>query len=768
MNARLTYIYERYPVLFIIIAYMIFIICTNYYMFTNESISGGDGARVFPTIEFLINSKELYPLWNPYQGGGIPVLADPERFTWLSFLQPVDSQYKNIIFNLILLFEGALFGVSIYLLAKTFGLSSFPAFISGFIACNSQTIATALKSGRVEGLLVLTVVVFILNLFIKNINEPKFTRTVLLVVMVSYILSNSYYYAFVVLIIPMLFLGYYLNNGSASRRLFLTLKQITFYCMLGLILGAVIILPMIAYQIQGYAGASPIHQLADNLPKLYTIINMFVPIDIQKQHIIDRPFNFYSLLILPCFYLYIRTLVRVGKISRHEKALITIIIVSLLFVLGRAYPFKYLVELLSSIPIIGHIRWANPFYYLILVSGSVLAGYGIDRALKLGVEDSVTQLKVKGVLKQFIISIPIIISGLLILWGVDTLSNNGKPELNKMLLWLYSGIFSLEAGISIISIIIAWYLYRCRGYKIKNIISSLVLVQLMLIHPYSESKRVYEQQFSDEILNIYNNDKTYYSTFLPRNKLGASFVRNHNYDSLYVSGEYKRVIQHLIGVDFKHARNDYIIQRKNYHKWDPVVLELMNVKYIYVGNNSRLPPNWRRISKNIATQEEWKTSLKLFTKWEYEPDPDRALKKYLKSKMRGEEKIYIDDKLVSTSTMPNNILKYSIDIKSYTSDEVVINVSTNEQAILLFPEYYDKYWELNLNGMNQKIYRANGSYRGIKVEPGTNTIIMKYKPTVYYIGIVITVVTMVTLILILLLRNNRKSGIEAEHQLRGS
>jgi len=97
------------------IACLIMLICILYYfspLLTNAVTPGGDGGRIFPYMQFVDNSDSFFPLWNPYKCGGVPTLADPERFVWAAKIIDTDSDYANLQLNILILLIIASIGLS--------------------------------------------------------------------------------------------------------------------------------------------------------------------------------------------------------------------------------------------------------------------------------------------------------------------------------------------------------------------------------------------------------------------------------------------------------------------------------------------------------------------------------------------------------------------------------------------------------------------------------------------------------------------------------
>ena len=140
---------KHYPIISIILISLLF----SANNITNKSMPSGDAKRIYPFIEFVENEPRLVPTWNPYKLGGVPTLADPERFVGLSWLVSANQETSFIQFNAVLLILHAMLGISFYCFAKKVAIGEVGSFVSAIIFISSQLVFNALKSGRVESLL---------------------------------------------------------------------------------------------------------------------------------------------------------------------------------------------------------------------------------------------------------------------------------------------------------------------------------------------------------------------------------------------------------------------------------------------------------------------------------------------------------------------------------------------------------------------------------------------------------------------------------------
>lgn len=81
------------------------------------------------------------------------------------------------------------------------------------------------------------------------------------------------------------------------------------------------------------------------------------------------------------------------------------------------------------------------------------------------------------------------------------------------------------------------------------------------------------------------------------------------------------------------------------------------------------------------------------------------------------------------------------DIETYEANRVIITVRANKPAFLVLSDTYYPGWQARIDGEDARIYRANYTFRGVKVPQGTHTLEFRYEPMSLRIGIWIAVVS---------------------------
>ncbi len=67
-----------------------------------------------------------------------------------------------------------------------------------------------------------------------------------------------------------------------------------------------------------------------------------------------------------------------------------------------------------------------------------------------------------------------------------------------------------------------------------------------------------------------------------------------------------------------------------------------------------------------------------------------------------------------------------VDLEKYTPTEINLNVESTRNAFVLINDYYDHDWQVQVNGQDAPLLRADYVMRAVTVPPGTSTVTMRY------------------------------------------
>jgi hypothetical protein len=84
----------------------------------------------------------------------------------------------------------------------------------------------------------------------------------------------------------------------------------------------------------------------------------------------------------------------------------------------------------------------------------------------------------------------------------------------------------------------------------------------------------------------------------------------------------------------------------------------------------------------------------------------------------------------------------SVNIFSYQPNKVEIAVKTDSQQFLLLSDTYDGGWTSTVNNIPTRIFRSDYAFRGVLVPKGQSTVVFSYEPRSFQTGLVISVLSL--------------------------
>jgi hypothetical protein len=99
----------------------------------------------------------------------------------------------------------------------------------------------------------------------------------------------------------------------------------------------------------------------------------------------------------------------------------------------------------------------------------------------------------------------------------------------------------------------------------------------------------------------------------------------------------------------------------------------------------------------------------------------------------------------------------SVDILSYSPNEIVISTESESESLLFLSDTYYPGWKAYLNGIETKIYRANYAFRAVKVDQGDSEIRFIYDPDSFKIGVIVSAISVASLVGFIVFKKYLKS-----------
>ena len=106
-------------------------------------------------------------------------------------------------------------------------------------------------------------------------------------------------------------------------------------------------------------------------------------------------------------------------------------------------------------------------------------------------------------------------------------------------------------------------------------------------------------------------------------------------------------------------------------------------------------------------------------------------------------------------------------ITKYGNNDVVIETASDRNGILFISDLYFPGWECRIDGLDQEIYRANYTFRGVPLEAGEHTVVFSYRPSYWIPGLILTITGLFALVIIFFISIiGHKNGVLREKYSR--
>jgi len=694
------------------VPYGLFLLLVSYFhraLITNAYTAGSDGQKIFPELEMYNYYNSYFPLWNHFKlGGGTPFVAEPERFFLLNIFIDPASPYFNLYLNLIYLAILAALCILCFRIFLKFGFGKFAAFVGVFVIVFSDRINELLYYGRINGFFT-TFLSFAIVLLYINFRETRNRLYIPLIsLLIGIVLDMQYQYSVLGLYIPVLiFTGYYMvavKKESLIKFISMYLFDMFYLSLLGLAFVAFSVLPMLEYMLLNKnvlaVDELGIRHMAD--PATFSTIFSMKYLGKTNIEFKRIPF-FFIMAVAP--YLFLKL-----KEKTEKKVMLILLIffvVFFLLIIGRVAPGAYVIELWKKTPLLNLIRDASVFYFPVVYVVAIIS-----------------------------------------MMIADLIYTYNRHIRN--LLFVASVLYM------VFYIFIGSYDYRLRTYNAHGKIGI-------------GSTNIWEEYlFKDKTLfNIYNRDRIGLIADHPLRKL--------LWFSTYNPTEYRAALGVL------YNKNDLNKMKANWNFVNNIsnldlnyrAFELLNVKYLYL-NEWEIPAyiqkNWKLVNieddrKNIRSRgykirlysnPEWRSQVRLYYSYESvnKTDIKDVINKYLSDE--NFRKVALTDK--TTNLIPSG--KGNKRIKNYEliKDGYSVRIDAEHSAVLQIPSYYDINWNVYINGAKGTLLRVNGIYMGTYVDKGEHTVVFKYEPRSYYIGLYLSSAALIMTLLLtfLYLRGKRK------------
>lgn len=436
--------------------------------------------------------------------------------------------------------------------------------------------------------------------------------------------------------------------------------------------------------------------------------------------------------------LFFATVALVGR-APESRFWLLVALVALLHSLGENSAFYY--ASYNLIPGLRFFRGQERAAMLVAVSLSVLAALGITSIATWS--NHARRKRALGHWLRFSATLIIIVFGLLLAWSVDQSA--------------WQDLFEITARSAVVAaatyVVLRLFLYETRRLSWQVALILVIVFELFstnIDHPANYDSIPFSEQVSltpPAMIQAVLEDEE----GQPFRVDGFRGLRD-NYGSLYG-------LMDMRGISPLWLNGPEILVYADYTD-NPLAWELFAVKYVFSGKDRLSAP-----SRVIAVGEDvfgkvWLHRLedpRPFARLYYEADVVDSDKWALE--LMGDIRYHEREKIVihqrPNLDLPGAATGGSVGVTSFAPEEIILTIDAPANAILSLSLPHYPGWEAQLNGKPSKIIRAYAGLSAVEIPAGQHRLALIFAPPTYTIGALISLATWLGLALFAILKRWR-------------
>lgn len=715
---------------------------------------------LFPWKEFAVDSLRNWqiPLWNPHNFSGTPFLANFQN----GFFYPFNLLFlifsKSSAWTLYIFIQPVFAAFFTFLFLKEIKLSKISSFFGGLVFAFSSYMIVWMEYGNIgHSILWLPFILFLAEKIVKKItllNSLFLVLSLTFSVLAGYIQTTIYLFIF-----SFVYIAYRLfQEKKLSIK---TIVGVSTLFVLPIILSAIQLVPTIElflYSAREAYSADTILKLL--IPPMHAI-TFFAPDffgnPATRNYFIEGTYieRVSYIGVIPLLFF----LLAVGK---KVPGVFWFFLVSCGTVLFLSFnnPASFLIYSLK-IPALS-TGVPTRMMYLFCFSAAVCSSIGFDMWLR--------QKKIKIFPK-----IALAISACTVIWLAVFLTPliNNNPELSQNLL-----ISKKNLVLPTILLLSGSFFLILSGFVKRNSLLAFVFVLLLLfeqfyffkkITPFSPNKFFYpETAMLSELKNIQGIDRMwgFEDAYMQANiQTHEKIFSSEGYDPLFIKRYAEFANSGNNGIIGSVSRSDVVVpssfgESLSANQYRSTFLNILGIKFILNKNESLGKTNepdsyafpqdkYELIYQSSPWQiYENKKSLPRFflaDNFIVENNDKKIISRLYDSKRDVKTIILEEDPKIQIEKKRKDVR-----LVSYLPDTVTFSTDTEGENILFLSDNYFPGWKILVDDDENKIYRANYSFRAVRVPEGKHTVKFIYDPESFKIGTAISGIGIIALFIILL------------------
>jgi hypothetical protein len=748
-------------------------------------VTGDLGYYFIPPRYLWVNNIKSFelPFWNPHNYSGIPLMATlqpgvfyPPHILYLFF--PF-----NIVWNWLIILHFALAGISMFYLMRQLKTSKEGAFVSGIIFMLSGYLFA--NHSQIPYLFAIAwspLIVLYCFKYIISIRPKHLVITSCLLTIQFFAGAPEITFLTFFLLSSFIFFPHILGEPTISIPL--RIKAFLLCLILFFLLSSVQLLPFYELKMLSIRGSGLSYQEATAWSFGWSDLLQFFLAGPSVYYLNEKSYwlkqSYLSTLYLGIIPFFLSTLYFASN-SKKRIIFFVLILISLVLALGKFTPIY---KLFYNIPILNSIRYPVKFLFLFFFVIAISAGFGFDRLKGLFKDNNNIQN-----ITIYLFLLFSLISSMLFFFIIVSPENAYRlidsfksylPNIeDSSLNFFYIKRFLIFS--SLFGFVLLLYLYSKGKVIFLWIIAILLITDLFFINFngyrkvswsfYSDKSRVKEYEFlkSDNPPGRYfmtpQTFKAFFITYI-ENRIAFPFHYASIFGLYTVAGhevlELKnyRIFRGLLESpqSAKHANKlldiagvRYIISSESLDEKSLKELDLSFLKNGEIGNKKIYFYEYRSFPGKFQ----------VFHKVHYLSNEDEIIKNLYYQNHDLRKELFVLSKENKTETYKEGDI--NIKTLSYRPNTFAIQSRTDNDAFLYITDSFYPGWNAYIDGKKTDIYRANLTFRAIKLPKGNHTIVFDYRPISFYIGAALTVLGCVISIFLFLKHTRRGKGYRGEN-----
>lgn len=750
------------PVALLVISVSVFF---GQVIWSGKPLFGSDFVSYFYPIKRFIRdyvlSHSTIPLWNPYQFSGTPVFANIQAsmfypLGFLFYLIPTEPAYECTI-----ILHCALGAIFMYAFARDLSLNRAGAFLAAVIFSYNGFFMGHVYAGHltfVQSYIWIPLIFLYLHKFVNtlHVKHAVFAGIFLGIQILAGFPQTTFYTILAVILFMTLQLAVWLKHGKLDSVFRLACGMVLMV-LSGLSLAAIQILPTYEFmQLSSRSGGVSYE---------FATIDSFDPLNFVTfliPNFFGNPVNstywkstevwqFWELGA----YAGIGPLLLLGCVGKGAKArqvrrfLVLALLLSLFLSLGQYNPVY---RSIYHLPGFHHFRIPAQILYLYIFSLSILAGMGLE---------NISELESYSISYKIILGLGGLCFAALIamvLFGPSLFFSYvfkiiGRPEFSpdlmtrlhaivKVSVFTGAGFFVLAAGL-----IHLVHKHRSRrSWAIAILLAVMTFDLWAFSNPLIKTTERGPDQKKMDLINVLNGDPQIHRVVamsdsrVPNDGLLYRYQDIQGYDPLIL----KRYLSY-INRSQNTPQCSEAVNVEHVRDLDNHLIRMLNVKYA-ISNHSGLLKTADPLPRTYIVHKAITLSSTRLLDFMMSDDFDpRQVVVFEDPQQKGAFSLSPRAALGTVgNTKPESAMSDATEhceIRTYGNEEIDLSVTMNDGGYLVLSEINYPGWVAYVNGRKKQLLTGNYLFRVLPLPNGHHDIVIRFEPTSFKLGMIITAVT---------------------------